>query len=347
MNQPFDFKEIQLQVKKQQRHRNLGLVCVITLIVLSVIFGAPRLVDSFFYNPKSGNQLSDVDSYIINRQINNELTTQNQSLSRYEINAEGYGKYAVTEIYRNLAQNQTNTKTYTINRNQLKETQLSIPEMTDYLFEQRFRNSSSDVFTESELHKELLLAKVKELPKSTDIIATVIFDEDLTLDELAEWQMYNLGQGEVLWTAVRSEVPTGNQDYQPLGFASVYSGVLPSERQIDQSYLEEFPFLTHGNATNAQEMNYSETEQQAAHFTSMLHFLQTQTDFLALEPAYDREIISSEQIADTLSYVGEHGVNTYGVSIRINVDQLIALLETGENVLAVNVTETTLFNLFR
>lgn len=347
MKEPFDFQKVQQQVKKQQMRRNIWLVCMAALMSLMIIWGAPKLIDSFFYNPKSESQLTSLDSYIVNRQINNELTTQNQFLSRYEIKAQGYGNYAITEIYRNLAQTQTNTKTYEVKQNQIQENQLSLPEVTDYLFDQRFHDASSDMFTDSALYKDLLLEKVKGLPKSTEIIATVIFDEDMTLDDLAEWQTYHLSEGEVLWTAVRSTVPTSDQDYQPLGFANAYVGVLPSQEDFDQAFLEKYPFLTHFHSTDAQQAAYSESAQQAAHFTSMLQYLQTQTDFLALEPEYGRKIVSSDQINDTLDYVGKNGVTTYGVSIRTNVDELTALLKTGEDVLAVRVVETTLFHLFQ
>lgn len=346
MKELFDFEKIQLQVKKQQMRRNIWLVFFVTLITLMINWGLPKIVNAFFYDPTASNELTSIDSYIVNRQINNELTTQNQFLSRYEITPKGYGNYAITEIYRNLAQNQTLTKTYAINRNHIKENQPSLPENTDVLFMERFRDSSSNMFTESDLYKEQLLEKIKELPKSTEIISTVIFGEDLTLDELAEWQTYNLGDGEILWTAVRSSIPTSEQDYIPLGFANGFSSVLPSEQNFDQFFLEKYPFLSPFHNTQAQITDYSEAQQQAAHFTSMLQYLQTQGDFLALEPDYGRKLLSSGQIADTLAYVEQQGVNTYGVSIRTNVDQLITLLQMGENVLAVRVVETTLFNLY-
>ncbi len=61
----------------------------------------------------------------MNRQINNELTTQNHFLSKYEIRSLGFGSYEVTEVYQNLDQNHSTIQTVTIDKNQLLKNYLS------------------------------------------------------------------------------------------------------------------------------------------------------------------------------------------------------------------------------
>ena len=86
---------------------------VLTIAVLLVM---PKFVDLFFYDPRQSSLQVNQDSYIMNRQINNELTTQNHFLSKYEIRSLGFGSYEVTEVYQNLDQNHSTIQTVTIDK---------------------------------------------------------------------------------------------------------------------------------------------------------------------------------------------------------------------------------------
>ena len=85
----------------------------------------PKFVDLFFYDPRQSSLQVNQDSYIMNRQINNELTTQNHFLSKYEIRSLGFGSYEVTEVYQNLDQNHSTIQTVTIDKNHLLKNYLS------------------------------------------------------------------------------------------------------------------------------------------------------------------------------------------------------------------------------
>jgi hypothetical protein len=345
MNEPFQFKQLQKKIKQQRYKRGSLFLIAVVLLTTLLFLGLPKFVNLFFYDPRESNSQVDVDSYIMNRQINNELTTQNLFLANYELRALGFGKYEITEVYQNLNQSQTSMKSYQLNRNHLVKAGLTNQSRTEDLFEARMRNSTSPEFSDSKQIKQNLLANLEKLPKSTTLIASLIFEKDLSLEELTEWRTYQLPKGEIIWTAVRTGVPGQNQDYQPLGFATSFSRIVPAVKETSESFLKDFPFLGLSEGTEEQEANYSETEKSAAHFGSMLKYLLSQKDFLALEPDDNREILSTEQIQAALNYIQKNGINSYGITVALSVDELINLLKNSDNLLAARVTETTLFSL--
>ena len=148
------------------------------------------------------------------------------------------------------------------------------------------------------------------------MITTLIFEKDLSLEELRDWQMYQIPKGEILWTAVRTGA-TGNQDFQPLGFSNSFSRVVPEEKTLEESFLKDFPFLDLSEATSKQQSDYSETEQSAEHFESMLKYLLTQKDFLALESNDARDILSVEQIETALTYIQKRCTNLWNFSTHV------------------------------
>lgn len=345
MNEPFHFEQLQRKIKQQRYKRGALFLFSAVAITIAVLFALPKFVDHFFYDPRQSSPQVNQDSYIMNRQINNELTTQNHFLSKYEIRSLGFGSYEVTEIYQNLDQNHTTVQTSTINKNRLLKNYLSQSQKTDFLFESRMRGSSSIEFSDNQSTKQNLVANLNKLPPSTSVITTLIFERDVSLAALNEWQEYQMPEGEILWTAVRTGEATGDQDFKPIGFSNHFSQIVPEEKAFEESFLKDFPFLDPSEATSKQQSDYSETEQSAAHFTSMLKYLLTQKDFLALESKDARDILSVEQIETALSYIQKNGVQTYGVSVRMPVDALITLLEEDKNILAARVTETNLFSL--
>lgn len=345
MNEPFHFEQLQRKIKQQRYKRGIFFLFSAVVLTIAVLLVMPKFVDLFFYDPRQSSLQVNQDSYIMNRQINNELTTQNHFLSKYEIRSLGFGSYEVTEVYQNLDQNHSTIQTVTIDKNHLLKNYQSNSQKKDFLFESRMRDSSSLEFSENQTMKQNLLNNLKKLPKSTSLITTLIFEKDLSLEELRDWQMYQIPKGEILWTAVRTGGATGNQDFQPLGFSNSFSRVVPEEKTLEESFLKDFPFLDLSEATSKQQSDYSETEQSAAHFESMLKYLLTQKDFLALESNDARDILSVEQIETALTYIQKNGVQTYGISARMSVDALINLLESGENILTARVMETNLFSL--
>jgi hypothetical protein len=345
MNEPFHFEQLQKKIKKQRYKRGVYFLLATIVVTTAVILALPKFVSFFYYDPRQSSLQVNRDSYIMNRQINNELTTQNHFLSNYDIRSLGFGKYEVSEVYQNRDQNQSTVQTVTIDKNHLLRNPLSSRQETDVLFELRMRNSSSKEFSENQSAQQNLLANLKKLPKSTSLITTIIFEKDVSLEELKEWQQYQMSEGEVLWTAVRTGVPTGDQDFQPIGFANSFSSVIPEEKSVDESFLKDFPFLDPFEATDKQQRDYSETEQSAAHFESMLNYLLTQKDFLALEANDARDILSEEQIEEALAYIQKNGIRSYGISAVMTVDALIKLLEEGENILTARVMETNVFPL--
>ncbi|MCI5685184.1 MAG: hypothetical protein MR320_07320, partial [Enterococcus gallinarum] len=99
---------------------------------------------------------------------------------------------------------------------------LSNSQKKDFLFESRMRDSSSLEFSENQTMKQNLLNNLKKLPKSTSLITTLIFEKDLSLEELRDWQMYQIPKGEILWTAVRTGGQLEIKIFSRLGFPIVF-----------------------------------------------------------------------------------------------------------------------------
>ncbi|MGX7352522.1 anti sigma factor C-terminal domain-containing protein [Enterococcus canis] len=336
----FDFEKIQAQTKQKWRLSMVKVILLSVILTLLLLLGGQALLNRFYYDPQRGNEVAVSTSYVFNRFIQNQLTQPNSVLADFQINRTGIGTYGISEIFETNSQSSQTQQSSQIKRNKQSK-DISLRSRTI---------GNTTLFSDEEVQRKLiepdqldaLLESSRELPRSSQLTLNVLFKKDLSLDEYAHWTTYNAPTSDTLWYAVRTKKRAENERPYIVGFSpNGHSGQLPELKETPQLQ-EKYPLLNSFWATDEQN-KWSDEKRETTRFTSMLRYLQSQTDFINLASEGEQPL-SEKQIAETLAYVEEHGVKIYGATVTLSVQNLELLLKS-EDLAAAYLTEVALIRL--
>ena len=147
------------------------------------------------------------------------------------------------------------------------------------------------------------------LPEYVEVLAAVSFPEDLTMEELIALQE-QLEDDHIVWAGIR-RCGDDRQRYPLAGIKPFIGGL------VMDSVNEYYPYFD----VKSQRTTPEALEQ---HFQSLLQYL---VDFTETNGAIGYE--TGETYRETLDYVAEHGVHSYGAFIIGSPQTFLELWENG------------------
>lgn len=164
--------------------------------------------------------------------------------------------------------------------------------------------------------KEDAVRKLEEIPEAMKIRAAVSFDGLKSMEELVDFmEQYDT---QYLYCPVAAE-------------GVRYWGFSPVKRGYDyvQTYdPEEYPYLDLSQYKES-EGKFTLAEVYEKHVESMIRYLMDQEDFLKIfeggAPGGKNYLLTGEY-AETLAYIREHGVKSYGTVVYATKQELLKIL---------------------
>ncbi len=332
-----DTKVIKKAVNKKLRKINLLSVLSVILVLLSINYLILPAYNSFFYNPngKIRNELNQ-NQLFIDMSAFTELHFPGYTTDEAEVEALGLGKY-------NIRVNQRNTFTdenvvfngkvvrnnlLTQNNNLYKFPAINIfydADNKNVMYEEK---NDSFTYGQSKENREVLISKVKELPKGSILSSYISFNKDLSIDELKELQ--EKYEFKARWVAVRTnEGYTGTK----IGFDPIGSGVILAEGTLSE---EGYP---HFELANSDDKIGYKTETLETHFKTLLKYISSRDNFI--ETFFNINGISTLMYSEALKYVESNGIRIYGILLYSDVDTFLNFIED-ENIYTISVDNAKL-----
>lgn len=331
-NEKFETENINKMVNRRLRKVVLVSVLIVILLYVGIFYGLSNIVDQFYYDPTEVTQSEeegfsatdfsfDLDAYVslnMPGYVNSSVTFQE---------SKGFGTYETGYFLKNLFTQNDTLHFVDLKRGRPENfyegifdrlPRFSIREAFDDVYSPYPEDASEQA---NEMKKEFkqrfndeTVDYIEKLADLSYVSMTVSFDEDLTMSEF-----YRLTEEhpelDFKWAGVRTTEPGKRwRDDQPMhliGFVPDINAEPSSNMTPDP---EKYPLfdLNHVwlDATGAPEEFFPEAYE--THFTSRLSWLKDREGFVETFDYYPEK---TEFYADSLDYIEENGVETYGVLV--------------------------------
>lgn len=288
------------KVRKSLRKRSTATVLTCFLLAAAMILGAMG-VEKLFWDPeKDSYDLEYFTDLELMLMAYSELFSPAQMVSNVTAERTGFGSYLLTvQVWENFTLMDINYRTAT-----LKRGHLNIPSgFWEILSVNDFARASYPVYPMDEEFIQETYDTLSQLPEYIQVRGAVSFPEDLTMEELLEFQA-TLEDGYIWWVGIRNS-PVDEQRYPLCGMKPFTGGYVIYEMN------PYYPcFDIKGIDPTAEDLE--------THFKSLLQFSLDHTD-----PDED------DYYERVLSYVEENGVMTYGCYVVGSPELFLELLDSG------------------
>ena len=298
-------------IRKKLRIRSVTIILISVLLAAGILLGAIFVVmpaaEKRYWDPKEssyGSQFSE--DLELTLAAYGELFTENVNITSVWAERIGFASYNLTIQYADTALGGDSLYTY----GTLTKGNLSLP--MDFM-----RNVTLNIFERAsypeypldEESKASIREKLEALPDYTRVYVAASFPEDLTMEELLDFQA-SLKKGIIGWVGIRnSEVD--KQRYPLCGMTPFSGGIL--WENINDSY----PYFNiRGEKRTAESLTQ--------HFKSLLQY--------SIDKETEGKGVGREHVSyyeDVLEYVEENGVNCYGCYLAASPETVLDLLDRG------------------
>lgn len=147
---------------------------------------------------------------------------------------------------------------------------------------------------------------------------SIVFNEDLTMDEFYYMNNEDYSSINFKWVGIRTTDPgTSWSERQPMhliGFNPNFNDEPSSNRRPDFDKYPLFNLLDIWDSIKRSEVYYPDAISQAysSHFRSRLEYLRDREEFVKI---FDYNHYKTDFYEDALSYIDRNGVKTYGVLV--------------------------------
>lgn len=322
------------KVRKTVNHKLLKVVALSVIIVFAILFSVKYivspLISSQYYNPTKYSLSKYDQNFIFDLRALNEVVNPGYGISYASAENNGFGNYTLTFESNNLFTQEKTPLSSELKKNEPYG-------MYDYLNTSRtirYNTLWSDSKT-SESYKKMLEYKkedtknlidyLMQLPNTNYISAYMLFDKELTLDELHEL-IFKYENLRFNWTAVRV---SDEKIELPIGFRIEPQGDAESS---DTSYYKEYPTLQLSGyfLTSDPDSSNGLVPGYRKHFKSLLKYLSDHDDAVKALSHFDLDFDKY------LEYVETNGINVYGVLVFGTPDDIVSLYEN-ENILTIDI----------
>lgn len=315
-NETISVKKIKKKVDKKFRGIILKSVMGIVAIFIFIQIIVDPITSLLFYNPsKFLDGESSESTLFLDMSTFTELHFPEYRTS-YATTSEdlGFGKHELKIYQQNKFDNKDTTFEGKLVRGKLKGNNEALYLMgyNNIFYEKG--NSTFEAQTKKEFDstKDLL----KEVSKSSLIASYLSFKEDMSMDELLKFkEKYDLS---ISWVAINSDY---NRNEMMLGFNLAQDGKII---ELDKKSNEMYPYLSLGT-------EYMEDSEEITgeiletHYKSLLKYMSTRDEFLSA--FYNVNGIYNGFYKDSLRYIEDNGIKTYGIRIDSTSDELLQILE--------------------
>ncbi len=307
---------VQKAINKKLRRYGILVGSSVLAIVLFIMFGLSPIMDRIYYNPseKLGSYSQAIDLPLA---VYTELHCANRWFNYTNISSEGYGKYSLKVGY----QFQGEIEDFYVTMDRGKFVGDFNGMLKDNLFGNSFTRGTAHNYFEP--NDEYALEELRKLPDTTVVEAAVSFPKDLDLAELQELQgRYK----EFFITYVPVKVTNDSRQIGGyIGFEPTGTGVVFDEKTYDG---EKYPLLELANVQGTE----ITPEQKEIHLKSMLKYMADAEEF-------NTAINSQFDYKEALGYIERNGVKTFGVVVRMPINELLQLRDDGvvENIQVMDV----------
>lgn len=326
--------------KKIKHTVNLKLAKIVAIsvaLVFAIIFATKYIVSplvaSRYYNPTKKTITEFRTDFYYDMRALTEVTLPGYNLtSSTFINDLGFGNYKLLFSRLNSFNMETETSDVELKKNNKISSNFEAFYGRSYIMWPSLLGMSEkdtkykDALIREKKQSEERFTHLKELPSSTYVSAFVILNNSLSMKELSDL-VYNYNNIDFEWTAIKV---SDESISTPIGFR------LNTNRDTgikDEAYYDKYPALTLGdyfaNSKLSSSDNWLSTGYEL-HFTTLMKYLYERPD------AVSTLSYNNLDFKGYLKYIEENGINTSGILIYAEVDDLLSFCEN-EDIQVINI----------
>lgn len=334
------------KVVNRKLARVVGLsVLIVILLYIGIFYGLSAVIDQQYYDPSQETsyegQEHPVADFQLEMQAHVSLNMPGYALGSFTSqDGQGFGVYELSYPLRNLFTHTTQRHLLTLERGNFThaidgifgtENRMNIwngfEAVTTIYADESEESEETLAFREelTERQNAITLEYLEELNPLSYLSMTIVFEDDLTMDEFSEmhWEHDEL---DFKWVGVRTNEPgeSWRENYYQhlIGFNPTYQdestgNMRPDPEQYPLFNLNEYHDLLPSSVD-------SFPEAYETHVTSRVAFLRDREDFVEVVD-FSSEKVDFYQIA--LDYFEENGVNTYGVRVHAAAEDFLDHIE--------------------
>ncbi len=314
-------------VNRRLRKVVLTSVAVVIFLFVGVFFVLSPLVSAMYYSPDK-NTVGEADNDIsFDVYAISELNMPGFNPSNVWVDRKGFGEYDVMYSYRNVFNDDMYNVQHRIRRSGIVSSYGSPilnPDVNANLFSS-IRHPEAEVDIGG--RKQAVLGHLKELNPISYVSAGIIFEEDLTMEELHELEL-RYPAIEFEWAGIRATAPEEEiRDLIGIGLLNSKGGSgLLGDKRIQNEY-PAFFIMDWLVSPGAKENTDSHVVAQAYehHCINLLEYVVHREEAVNVLEHKGRG--KDELYRSALEYVRAQGVKTYGVLVFAEAEDLIKMID--------------------
>jgi hypothetical protein len=327
--------KLKKSVNDKLRKVILTSVLIVVGLYIGIFYIGSGIIDLIYYDPTAVTQSEkkqfQFPDFYYDMQAYISLNMPGYSISSFTFQEpKGFGKYEVSYSLRDLFSD--NTQRYFIN---LSRGNLTYAEDGIFSSENRFwlwrgyektKNTYPTDTAETAIEhrdkeiqrkSEETLRYLKELNSLSYLSLNIAFQKDLTMKEFYD-MVEKYPSLDFKWVGVRTVEPgtqwNENQPMHLIGFNPNFNDEPSTTNHPDPQKYPLFNLVDFFDTLKTSNKDYSEliSEAYGIHFRSRLEYLRNREEFVDI---FDYNSYKTDFYEDSLSYIDEHGVKTYGVLV--------------------------------
>lgn len=338
-------RKLKRSVNKRLRRVVASSVVAVILLYFAVFHLLSGLVDLAYYNPTNINHSQEGDykqpDFYYDMQAYISLNIPGKTLGGFTTeNPEGFGKYQVSYFMKDLFTDKEERYFADIKRGEalsqldgvfawenrfgpweaFRHIQFPAPEEED----EEIRDSFTD------MQNQRTISYLNQLNPLSYISMSLVFDRDLNMSEFMEMRDSQESL-DYKWLGIRTSKPgtrwSENQPMHLIGFNP--NGNDESSNSYQKPDFEKFPYFYLEDMWESSLFTEKGPVEGMAkayelHFKSRLEYLSQREDFIKM---FDYNVYKIDFYEETLEYIQENGVKTYGALVYGRTSDFLELID--------------------
>lgn len=355
--------DIQKVVNRRLRKVVLTSVLIVVLLYILIFYGVSNLVDQFHYDPTATTEQQEgeapIPDFYFDLQAYISLNLPGYSIASVPASAStGFGNYENSYAMNDLFEEEREIYFVNLSRGRLAwaydgifDTEIRVYNIPGF---EKIQNPFPDSAEDDALdlreeiiqqNNELTLQYLEGVNEFSYVSMNISFEEDLTMEEFH--QMRNTYPNlDFKWMGVRTAEPmTRWNEEQPMFLIGFNPNFNAEPDTMNRPDPEKYPYFDLTDVMEETSMSIEEfPKTYATHFTSRLSYLSEQEEFIEIFDANPQKI---DFYKDSLDYVNENGVETYGGLVYGTAEEFLeALDEIPYDTLHINDVSPTAPNIY-
>lgn len=305
-------------IRRNLRRRNWKIILTSVALVLAILFASVRYgipaLEKRYWDPTVCTYLEDVTDLELTMATYTELFGHGRHFGTVGIQRQGFAKYSLDAVFLDW-QTMSRLTDITFRSASLDRGKVTLP--TNFWFDADpgfFIRSLSDSQDFVQRYNERTRARLNELPEYVQLLASVTFPEDQTMDQLDELKYTNMSTIRFLWAVLRNDPEA---DY--FGRCGIHLTDHQYERYSPSSWnTSDYPQLF-------LDLNWTGLDMEQ-HILSMLRF---SADQFRAGTGFSPSGEDDSFYQKTLAYMEENGIRSYGAYVLATPSALLNMLDNG------------------